>query len=559
MHCARTRRVVAMRALRFHPWSRSAATLRGRVQYQDLVEGKLAGRTEGGKGSWTDVSVRDARTLVPQCSLEAVGFELRAVSSVATSSTMDDVSEAYCQELQRVVQQATGATRVIPFDYNIHSTAAQGVSTGGKTLGEADSGKSKLASVVRCDFTELSGPKRVQSVLDEGVLNKSRPLEPEDAEALRTMGDFMIVSVWRPLCDAVERSPLGAIATPSVTEDQFVNEGCVYTLKGSEQHQWLYYSEMTKDECMITKSYDSRPDRNRFCFNASVTTEGTEHLQPREFIEVRAFAFFEKKRKPLLFTLSPAAAVGAASVEMLVKMVPDLDVEVQQLSVRELAEPRFASVNPMKKIPALVTENHQPLHEASVIMDYLAKLAPNPLGSSPLFQPVDAELAAFEKLLRKRHDTYMVTPTLSSIHPNIGSSTLAALYYLPMSAKKKRSMSTEARAVKVEEIWKQLSWLEDNMRGPYLAGVAITLADISWFPTCTMVATLSEAIVGWPAWGGPRTREWYNLMLQHPAAQDAQTEVAGFWGGLVDSGYFDGLKAEILADDKHQWVYTFKE
>ena len=44
----------------------------------------------------------------------------------------------------------------------------------------------------------------------------------------------------------------------------------------------------------------------------------------------------------------------------------------------------------------------------------------------------------------------------------------------------------------------QDEWLEAHCRGPYLAGPAITIADLTWFPTCVFMEFMLPRFFGWP-------------------------------------------------------------
>jgi len=62
-----------------------------------------------------------------------------------------------------------------------------------------------------------------------------------------------------------------------------------------------------------------------------------------------------------------------------------------------------------------------------------------------------------------------------------------------------RVMDLDTRSKKLAEIWKQLNWLEDQCKGPYLAGDKITHADMTWFPTAIFMEFLLPRVFDWPA------------------------------------------------------------
>jgi hypothetical protein len=70
--------------------------------------------------------------------------------------------------------------------------------------------------------------------------------------------------------------------------------GQTYRLKYSPKHRWFYFPEMTRDEAVVFKVYDSEKDgRARFTPHTSFQDPtSAANPVPRQSIEVRAFAFF---------------------------------------------------------------------------------------------------------------------------------------------------------------------------------------------------------------------------------------------------------------------------
>merc|ERR1712050_154387 len=100
----------------------------------------------------------------------------------------------------------------------------------------------------------------------------------------------------------VERFPLAVCDTRSVPpEDRFLYKlffpdrtGENYSLKYNEQHKWVYYPHMVKDECLIFKVYDKQEDGPRFCFHTAFDDPLTTSSSPaRQSIEIRSIAFFD--------------------------------------------------------------------------------------------------------------------------------------------------------------------------------------------------------------------------------------------------------------------------
>jgi hypothetical protein len=70
--------------------------------------------------------------------------------------------------------------------------------------------------------------------------------------------------------------------------------GETYQLTYNPDHRWFYFPEMTRDEALVFKVYDSAKDgRARFTPHTSFSDPtSAADAPPRQSIEVRTFAFF---------------------------------------------------------------------------------------------------------------------------------------------------------------------------------------------------------------------------------------------------------------------------
>ena len=149
------------------------------------------------------------------------------------------------------------------------------------------------ASRVHVDYTAKSGPQRVKDLLG-------------DAEAARLSASrarIIQINVWRPIRCPVERSPLALadastvspadlIATDQVFPDRV---GEIYHLAYNPAQRWYYAPQMTPDEILLIKGWDSQADgRARFTPHAAFDLPDTPKDAPsRESIEVRTLAVIE--------------------------------------------------------------------------------------------------------------------------------------------------------------------------------------------------------------------------------------------------------------------------
>ena len=70
----------------------------------------------------------------------------------------------------------------------------------------------------------------------------------------------------------------------------------MYSLTFSDEHRWYYYPRMSAGETLLLKCFDSDP--SRACFSAHTAFDDPncpDDAPPRESIEVRTLAFFERQ------------------------------------------------------------------------------------------------------------------------------------------------------------------------------------------------------------------------------------------------------------------------
>ena len=73
------------------------------------------------------VTIRDARPLIDQLSLDKEGFVLlRHQSAVKNFYDEDEIKSVYYPECERVMKEATGAVRVVAFDHIVRNAAMAG-------------------------------------------------------------------------------------------------------------------------------------------------------------------------------------------------------------------------------------------------------------------------------------------------------------------------------------------------------------------------------------------------------------------------------------------------
>lgn len=123
---------------------------------------------------------------------------------------------------------------------------------------------------------------------------------PDEAPAL-LKGRVQIINVWRPI-KVVRRDPLAVAEANSVAESDLVvleliypnRRGATLGVRYNESHKWFYKSNLTPDEVLLIKCFDSKVDgRARRVPHSAFEIKDASHEPLRESIEVRALVFHE--------------------------------------------------------------------------------------------------------------------------------------------------------------------------------------------------------------------------------------------------------------------------
>jgi hypothetical protein len=227
------------------------------------------------------MEIRDGRAIAKELDLERHGFVfVEHKTKMKDFFDAEELKSVYYPEVERLIKETSGASRVVLFDH---------------TLRSGDEGERETRLIrepvlsAHNDYTEWSGPQRVRDLL------------PEEAEALLKRR-FAIVQVWRAINQPIESNPLAVADASSVALDDFLvaerkypnRVGQTYRLKHNPGHRWYYFPRMRRDEAIVFKVYDSAKDgRARFTPHTSFEDPGSPpDARPRQSIEARALAFF---------------------------------------------------------------------------------------------------------------------------------------------------------------------------------------------------------------------------------------------------------------------------
>jgi hypothetical protein len=227
----------------------------------------------------------DGRLVAKGFSLDREGFELvRHPTVVRNFYDEQEVRRVYYPAVEAFLKATLKADRVVIFDHTVRR----------RVEGAADirgAGPRQPATRVHVDQTVVSGANRVREHL------------PDEAEEL-LKGRVQVINLWRPIRGPVRDTPLAMLDGTTVKEGDLIasdliypnRSGETYSVKFSPDHRWFYFPDMTPDEAILLKCYDSATDgRTRFGpHTAFVDPTTPPNTSPRESIELRTLVFHKR-------------------------------------------------------------------------------------------------------------------------------------------------------------------------------------------------------------------------------------------------------------------------
>ncbi|MFT4585139.1 MAG: hypothetical protein ACI915_005504 [Gammaproteobacteria bacterium] len=225
------------------------------------------------------LTVHDARALASSITLDEHGFCLRQIpTEVADFHVAKDVLEVYYREIEQFVQAATGAQKVLAFDYNLRSASKED---------RKATGAFPPATFAHADYTTNSARQRILDLL---------PKEEADQRLARR---YSFINLWRAIdgpvqndalcvCDASSIGPNDLVATDLIYDDRM---GEIYNVTFNQNHRWYYYRHMVGDDVLMITNFDS--ERQLTVPHTGFTDPSVPaSAPPRKSIEVRVVVFY---------------------------------------------------------------------------------------------------------------------------------------------------------------------------------------------------------------------------------------------------------------------------
>lgn len=238
----------------------------------------------------TSVSVADARPRRREYTLDAQGFAL-ADHSVRVSDFRDAaaVTREYIPQVEELLLALTGARRV-------YMTPAALLRFGERSRDYRARVNSHPARFAHVDYSDTAAPALFRQRLPAG--------ERAWVRGRRVVG----LNIWRVLTPPPQDVPLGVCDIRSVAPADYGRGDAVFDAPGqaewsfegflihaSPAHRWHWFRDMTVDEALVFKAYDSRlaqPAGVPHC--AFDDPSCPPNVPPRASVEARAFAVFDE-------------------------------------------------------------------------------------------------------------------------------------------------------------------------------------------------------------------------------------------------------------------------
>ena len=242
------------------------------------------------KGEYTrqTVQIQNARPIKDDLDLNQEGFRLLdQITNVTDFYDDDQITKIYEPEVKHSVQEALAAQSESTSHIEIFDHTR-------RTSSDAMRKALKIrepASIIHNDYTDKSALR-----VREDFFEKDNLLR-ENLESRR----FVIINVWRSIGGTVQQAPMTLCSANSIDPEDVIdverhaknNRGEVQLAVWNPAQQWFYFPEMTLQEALIFKTFDSLQDgRARYTIHTAFDDPNTSaDSSARESIETRCLVF----------------------------------------------------------------------------------------------------------------------------------------------------------------------------------------------------------------------------------------------------------------------------
>ena len=236
------------------------------------------------------VSINNARLICDELTLDQHGFKLIAQATEVTDFYNEaQILNIYESEAKRSIvetfsKMGESISQIEIFDHTRRTSS--------------DSMRKQLkirepASIIHNDYTDKSALRTREDFFEQN------PVARKKLETKR----FLIVNLWRSISGTVLESPMALCSANSIASEDVVSvkrvaknrEGELQLAIWNPNHQWFYFPQMTMQEALIFKTFDSALDgRARYTIHTAFDEpNSSDGAPPRQSIETRCLVFIE--------------------------------------------------------------------------------------------------------------------------------------------------------------------------------------------------------------------------------------------------------------------------
>lgn len=230
-----------------------------------------------------DVVVHDVKGDEGKYTLDSHGFQYIHHSSAEKDFINEEaILTTYYDECKQLIKDVTGATRVHIFNHKVRRGPTQWHHLGFNNL-------------------KNRGPV-TKTHVDQSYVGAELRLRyefPNEADEL-VKHRYQIINIWRPVATIV-KDPIAVADSNSVpdkdlvgaemTEEDFKGESWV--VRYSPEHQWYYKHQMTPEDVLLIKCFDSNASVARRALHSAFEDPAHRDKESRQSIEVRCLVCYD--------------------------------------------------------------------------------------------------------------------------------------------------------------------------------------------------------------------------------------------------------------------------
>lgn len=232
------------------------------------------------------VAITDARSLTDPPRLEREGFELmRMPSAIADFRDSEAVQTIHLEEVRSAIHRLTDADVVVV-------TGPAALRFGARARAEDRAAHSKTASLIHSDtyenaaedFTRQSNPHPGRRLVRTAHHNIWRTFSPPPQDLPLALCDFRSVA------------PEDVIKGEAAFDDEQGQVSWTFDamlFRYDKAHRWCFYSDMTREEVLVFKRYDTDRSLPWFVPHTAFTDPtAPSDAEPRASIEIRTISYW---------------------------------------------------------------------------------------------------------------------------------------------------------------------------------------------------------------------------------------------------------------------------